>query len=255
MFGKDTFMNDASMTPVPVCVLAGGLSTRLRPITDSIPKPMVDVGGQPFLKRVLDHLDSLGHRRFILAVSYRWEVIRDYFGDGGDFGWDIAYSVEPEPMGTGGAVLWAQPMWGERALVLNGDTFLPGDWRAMVSAHAASDLAATMALVPSADATQFGSVQVADGRVVAFHEKPVGGGAGWINGGVYVLESAVLAGRRRGDSFSLEREIFTALAGRMGAFMCEGVPFADIGTADALDRFRQDAGTWIAERSAQSAVG
>ena len=237
-------MKDGGQRHIPVCVLAGGLSTRLRPITEKIPKPMVEVAGEPLLKRILDHLGAVGYRRFILAVSYRWEAIRDYFGDGGAFGWRIEYSVEPEPLGTGGAVLWAQPMWGERVLVLNGDTYLPADWPAMVAAHAATDLPATVALVRSEDTSRFGSVRVTDGRVTAFQEKAPQrgeGGAGWINGGAYVLERSALAGRRRGERFSLERDIFPALAGRIGAFGCEGIPFADIGTLDSLERFRQEA--------------
>jgi len=242
-------MRKGSCNQISVLVLAGGLSTRLRPITETIPKPMVDVAGEPFLKRILGHLDSVGYRRFILAVSYHWEAIRDYFGDGGRLGWEIEYSVESEPLGTGGAVLWAQPMWGERVLVLNGDTYLPADWPAMVSAHAAAGVPATMALVRCDDASRFGSVLVADGpaplgRVTAFREKaPRRGGpeAGWINGGAYVLERDALSGWRRGDRFSLERDVFVRLAGRIGAFRCEGVPFADIGTMQSLGRFRQEA--------------
>ena len=224
---------------VAVCILAGGLSTRLRPLTDNIPKPMLPVAGRPFLELVLGHLAGLGLRRFVLAVSYRWEVIRDYFGDGSAFGWDIDYSVEPEPMGTGGAVLWAQPRWGRRALVLNGDTYCPANWPQMLEAHRRSGLPVTMALVPARRTDRFGRVEVRDGRVVRFCEK-AGSGAGWINAGAYVLEAEALAGRQRGESFSLERDLFPAMVGRIGAFLCPQVPFADIGTAESLARFRHE---------------
>ena len=90
---------------IPICILAGGLSTRLRPLTETMPKPMVPVAGKPFVQHVLEHLGRLGFRRFILAVSYLWEQIYDYFGDGGQFGWELKYSVEPNALGTGGAVL------------------------------------------------------------------------------------------------------------------------------------------------------
>ena len=78
---------------LPVCILAGGLSRRLRPLTDTIPKPMVPVGDKPFLQLLMEHYAAMGHRRFILAVSYLWQQIQEYFGDGSSFGWQIEYSV------------------------------------------------------------------------------------------------------------------------------------------------------------------
>ncbi len=230
--------NAANATP-SVCILAGGLSTRLRPLTDNIPKPMLPVAGRPFLEMILDHLARLGLRRFVLAVSFRWEVIRDHFGDGSAFGWQIDYSVEPEPMGTGGAALWAQPLWGRRALVLNGDTYFPADWPEMLEAHRRSGVPATMALVPARCTDRFGRVEVRSRRVVQFLEKGQSG-PGWINAGAYVLEAEAFAGRRRGDCFSLERDLFPAMLGRIGAFPCPQVPFADIGTAESLRSFRHE---------------
>jgi NDP-sugar pyrophosphorylase family protein len=223
-----------------VCVLAGGLSRRLRPLTETVPKPMLPVGDRPFLHHLLDHFASLGFRRFVLAVAYLWEQVREHFGDGGRFGWQIEYAVEPQPLGTGGAALWAQPLWGARAVVANGDTFLAEDWRRMVAAHRAGGLPATMALVRQDDGARYGSVELADGRVARFLEKRPDAGPGWINAGVYVLEAHALARYRRGQPFSLERDVFPALAGRIGAYLCTG-PFADIGTPESLAAFRRRA--------------
>lgn len=231
---------EAVASDLTVCVLAGGLSRRLRPLTETIPKPMVPVDGRPFLAMLLEHFASLGFRRFVLAVSYLWEQIEEYFGDGSRFGWRIEYSVEPEPLGTGGAALWAQPLWGERAIVANGDTFLAEDWRKLTAAHESMQLPATMALVHQDDCARFGKVTVADGRVTGFAEKDPLAGAGWINGGVYVLEASVLESFRRGESFSLERDVFPGLADRLGAYECSEA-FADIGTHDSLAEFRGQA--------------
>ena len=222
----------------PVCLLAGGLSTRLRPITDTVPKCMVRVGDRPFLQLLLDHFDSLGFRRFVLAVSYRWEQIEAYFGDGSRFGWRIEYAVEPSPLGTGGAVLWAQPIWREAALVANADTFLPADWRDMLRTHYEQGMPATMALVRQDDCSRFGKVRVQEGRVAGFEEKRPNSGPGWINGGVYVMSKRSLDSFERGTTFSLEKDVFPKLGGRIAAYACEA-GFADIGTLPSLEEFRK----------------
>ncbi len=198
---------------------------------------MVPVGDKPFLELLLNHFGSLGFRRFVLAVSYLWEQIRDYFGDGSKFGWQIEYSVEPQPLGTGGAVLWARKLWGPRALVANGDTFLMEDWRGLIERHESLTPPATIALVQQDDASRFGRVEIADGRVVAFNEKSAAGGPGWINAGVYALEAGALDAFEPGAVFSLEKDVFPALAGRMAAYTCRRV-FADIGTPQSLEDFR-----------------
>jgi NDP-sugar pyrophosphorylase family protein len=222
----------------PVCLLAGGLSTRLRPITDTVPKPMVPVGDRPFLQLLLEHFGSLGFRRFVVAVSYRWEQVEAYFGDGSRFGWRIEYSVEPEPLGTGGALLWAQPLWRDAALVANADTFLPEDWRAMLRTHREQELPATMALVRQEDCSRFGKVTVQEGRVVGFEEKRPHAGPGWINGGVYVMSKQSLESFEHGMAFSLEKDVFPQLGGRIAAYTCDA-GFADIGTLPSLEAFRR----------------
>ena len=238
---------DSDMT---VCVLAGGLSRRLRPLTGTTPKPMLPVGDRPFLELLLEHFASLGFRRFVLAVSYRWEQIQAHFQDGSRFGWQVEYSVEPSPMGTGGAVLWAQPQWGDRAIVANGDTFLPDDWRALVDTHREHGLPVTMALVHQDDCARFGKVAVRDRRVVGFVEKTPEAGPGWINAGVYVIESAALSSYRRGEAFSLEADVFPKLAGRIAAHPCSR-SFADIGTPGSLADFRNRYGPQQAGREPQ----
>lgn len=240
-------MNDA-VSELKVCLLAGGLSKRLRPLTDAIPKAMVPVGDKPFIRIQMEHFASLGFRRFVLAVCYLWEQIRDYFDDGERFGWEIEYSVEDEPLGTGGAVLWAHKMWANSALVANGDTFLSEDWRLLRQTHESAGTAATMALVHQGDCSRFGKVTLEGDRVVGFEEKAPGAGAGWINAGVYMLEEAALSSYSRGETFSLEKDVFPRLVGQIAAYRCKQA-FADIGTPASLKEFRGRIETQPGEQS------
>ena len=220
-----------------VCILAGGLGKRLGTLTEEAPKPMVPIGDRPFLQVLMEHFASLGWCRFALAVSHLWEQIRDHFGDGGRFGWEIEYSVEPEPLGTGGAVLWAQPLWGRRAVVTNGDTFLAEDWRELLKAHEAANAPVTIALAEKDDCARYGMVEVQDGRIAGFTEKDPDAGPGWINAGTYVLEAEALAAFERGKSFSLETDVFPTLLGEMAAYFCRS-EHIDIGTPQSLAAFR-----------------
>ncbi len=124
----------------PVAILAGGLATRLRPITEKIPKALVTVADEPFLAHQLRLLHSSGIRRVVLCVGYRGEMIEHEFGNGGRFGVELNYSFDgPELLGTGGALKKALPLLGEHFLVLYGDSYLPIDYGAVASAFAAAE--------------------------------------------------------------------------------------------------------------------
>src|SRR3954469_24876750 len=113
----------------PVAILAGGLATRLRPVTEKIPKALIEVAGQPFLAHQLRLLSGAGLRKVVLCVGYRGEMIEEQFGDGNEFGVEISYSFDgPELLGTGGALKKALPLLGQQFLVLYGDSYLPIDY-------------------------------------------------------------------------------------------------------------------------------
>jgi NDP-sugar pyrophosphorylase family protein len=127
--------NDVDLAKWPVAILAGGMATRLRPITDKIPKALVTVAGEPFLAHQLRLLYAAGLRKVVLCVGYRGEMIEEEFGDGGAFGVELAYSFDgPELLGTGGAIKKALPLLGTSFLVLYGDSYLPIDCAAPVKA-------------------------------------------------------------------------------------------------------------------------
>ena len=128
-----------SLADWPVALLAGGLATRLRPITEKIPKALVLVADQPFLSHQLRLLHTAGVRKVVLCVGYRGEMIEEEFGEGGSFGVELSYSFDgPKLLGTGGALKKALPLLGDKFMVLYGDSYLPIDYAAPARAFAAS---------------------------------------------------------------------------------------------------------------------
>jgi NDP-sugar pyrophosphorylase family protein len=123
----------------PVAVLAGGLATRLRPITEKIPKALIPVADQPFLAHQLRLLASSGILKVVLCLGYRADMIEEEFGDGSEFGVKLSYSLDgPELLGTGGAIRKALPFLGEHFFVLYGDSYLPIDYAAPLRAFVQS---------------------------------------------------------------------------------------------------------------------
>ena len=117
---------------LPVAILAGGLATRLRPVTEKIPKSLVEINGEPFLAHQLRLLAANGIRRAILCVGYLAEMIEAYAGDGSRFGVKLTYSADgPELRGTAGAIVQALPLLGDAFFVLYGDSYLPCDYAAV----------------------------------------------------------------------------------------------------------------------------
>lgn len=220
-------------------VLAGGLGTRLAGVVKDVPKPMAPAGGRPFLEYLLDDLIRQGVTRVILAVCHKKEVIMEHFGTryGGA---SLSYSVEDVPLFTGGAVKKALTLCrDEYVWVFNGDSFFRLPLDEMKRFAEAQKCPVTIAVKRMKEFSRYGSVEVnTDHRVTAFREKCFCA-EGWINGGVYLLESHSLD--TCPDSFSMENDCFPKLlTGRgIAAFQSDG-PFIDIGVPDdyeAAQRF------------------
>ena len=179
-------------------ILAGGKGERLRPLTDTLPKPMVPVGGKPILERQVEWLKEGGVDGIVFLAGYKWEAIRDHFRDGSEFGVDIAYSVEDSPLGRGGAIKQGFPLaadTGEPVVVTNGDIITRQPLSALLEFHGKSPAresgpSVTLLSVPMV--SPYGIVDLDEGgKVVGFREKvelPH-----WINGGVYVFDREVFA--------------------------------------------------------------
>ncbi|MFC1951248.1 sugar phosphate nucleotidyltransferase [Chloroflexota bacterium] len=183
------------MKEVKAVILVGGEGTRLRPLTSSVPKPMVLVLNKPFLEHVFKHLHDHDIRDIVLALCYLPDNIQSYFGDGSNFGINLTYVVEDFPLGTAGAVKNVADHIDSTFLVLNGDVYTDLDITSMVALHKDRGAVATIALTPVEDPSAYGVVDTdSNGRVKSFIEKPKREEApsNMINAGTYVLEPDVL---------------------------------------------------------------
>ena len=225
-------------------VLAGGEGTRLRPLTNDLPKPVLPIANRPFFEYMLDHLRESGVTRVIMALGYRAEPLIQAFGDGRAYGLRIDYEVETEPLGTAGAVRALLPELKETFLVLNGDCLTDVDIATMVDQHVERREYATLAVHTVDDPSRYGVV-VLDGigYVNRFLEKPKGPRfpAHTVNSGVYVLEPEMF--NFIGGGFSMfERDLFPAalMSGvEIGSFPWDGY-FMDMGTPQSFLQLNMD---------------
>jgi dTDP-glucose pyrophosphorylase len=172
-------------------VMAGGLGTRLRPITERLPKPMLKVAGRPILERLVLHLVGFGIRRIFISVHYLGKVIEDHFGNGDRFGCRVEYLREETPLGTGGCLSLLPVRPEEPFLVMNGDLVTQVDIDGLLRHHAVGNYAATMGVQRYAHQIPFGCVDVEDGRLTRLEEKPVI--ERMVNAGIYVLSPEIVA--------------------------------------------------------------
>jgi NDP-sugar pyrophosphorylase family protein len=232
---------------VQAIILAGGLGTRLRPLVGDVAKPMAPVAGRPFMEYLLRQLRQAGFEQVLVCAGYRAGDIEAHFGSGERFGVQLAYSVEPEPLGTAGALRLAADRLAidrrvdDRWLVLNGDSLLDISLVRLVDAHRRSGALLTMALVAVEEAGRYGRVELAeDGTVASFVEKnAVAPGPGLINGGVYVMEPSVITGITAGEVKSLERDVLPGLVGRGLHGVAHDAFFIDIGVPEDYQRAQQ----------------
>ena len=194
-------------------ILVGGKGTRLRPLTNSIPKPMLPVAGAPFLEHLLARIKAAGMTHVVLGTSFKAEVFEEHFGDGSHLGLEIEYVVEEEPLGTGGGIRNVlDHLRYDRAMVFNGDVLGGTDLNAVLKTHVEQEADVTLHLLRVSDPRAFGCVPTdADGRVSAFLEKTEDPPTDQINAGSYVFNRSVIEKIPAGRPVSVEREIFPAL--------------------------------------------
>ncbi len=229
-------------------VLVGGQGTRLRPLTDTRPKPMVPLVDRPFVAHQIDHLVRHGVRDLVFSCGYRPDALRDHFGDGSGMGVRIRYVVDPVRLGTAGAVRNAADLLGDGpTLVLNGDILTDLDLGAVLAQHRRTRAEGTVVLTPVEDPSAFGLVRLFDDLAVeAFLEKPARedlrpGEPFLINAGTYVLERSVIDEIPAGVECSIERETFPEVAARRGLYgHASDAYWLDIGTPAAYLRANRD---------------
>ena len=157
---------------LPIAILAGGLATRLRPITDTIPKALVEINGEPFIAHQLRLLQSRGIRRVVLCLGYRGEMVRDLVGDGGQFGLTVDYSFDgPTLRGTAGAIHQALPLLDDTFFVLYGDSYLTCDYAAVAEAFRQQQKTGLMTIYPNEGQWDSSNVEFAEGAILAYDKK------------------------------------------------------------------------------------
>lgn len=219
------------MSPeVPVAVLCGGFGTRLGALTRDVPKPMIEVGGRPYLERVLESFADRGFREFVLLTGFRHEVIEQHFGDGSRFDLRISYSREEQPLGTGGALRDARHLLRDRFVLTFGDVLRFYDYDRFVRQHAGNCLA----VYPR---VSNGNAGLSAGRITRFDkhapELP------YVDAGFSVMSTTSLDLLPSSGACSFEEIAYATLADR-GELAGEVVDhdFFDIGTPEELARTR-----------------
>ena len=220
-------------------ILAGGMGTRLQSVVADVPKCMAPVAGKPFLYYLLTTLETAGFKHVILALGYKHEITEAWLADY-ETSLNITTIVEDMPLGTGGAVKPALSKATQTSVfVFNGDSYLGLDYQAMLRYHIEKKASAVLALKQMFRFERYGQVEIDDeARIVRFGEKQYCD-AGFINGGVYVLNRKIL--ENFPDKFSLEKDFFEAEAssGKLIGFPTNGY-FIDIGIPEDYLRAQND---------------
>lgn len=189
---------------LPVAILAGGLATRLRPITETIPKALVDVAGEPFIFHQLRYLHAQGIRDVVLCIGYLGEMIQSVVGDGARFGLKVTYSPDgPVLLGTGGALRQALPLLGKEFFVLYGDSFLPVEFAPVEKTFFASSKAALMTVLKNGDRWDKSNVLFSAGILLEYNKQAPQPKMAHIDYGLAVISSHVLDDFAAGDAFDL----------------------------------------------------
>jgi NDP-sugar pyrophosphorylase family protein len=189
---------------LPVAILAGGLATRLRPITEIVPKALVDVNGQPFVFHQVELLRRHGLRDIVLLVGHLGEMVRDAVGDGRRWGARVRYVFDgPRQLGTGGALKQALAVLAGPFFVLYGDSYLECDYEAIEGAFRASGKRGLMTVCRNGDRWDRSNVLFADGQILEYDKRDRSPDMVHIDYGLGALDPAAFAGRNEGESFDL----------------------------------------------------
>ena len=236
-------------------ILAGGLGTRLKDAIGDIPKPLAPVNEQPFLHYVFNYLKDHQIEAVVLSVGYKLKMIKKVFGEE-YLGIKIKYSVEEEPLGTGGAIGFAlNKINSDQCFVLNGDTFFDIDLQALGQFHLSHGSECSLAAKSLKDFDRYGTIEITEDTVQAFNEKmPKQNGI--INGGIYCLNKSIRDAFPDADRFSFETEYLepNASTGKIKAMIFDNY-FIDIGVPEDYKQFEIDTSSQEKERDPEALEG
>jgi len=228
-------------------ILAGGMSTRLYPLTKEVPKPLVPVAGEPITAHVIRWLRSFGYDEIAINVHYHADRVMEKFGDGSAYGVKLHYAIEPKLTGSAGALKPLESFFTEPFVVVGCDDLTDANLDSLVAFHRKSKALATIGLVEAAEVDQYGVVITADdGRIVEFQEKPAKGTekSHQVNTGIYVFDPAIFAEIPAGTFYDFGKQVFPGLQARNAAFFglrLPGAYWCDVGTPGEYRRATADA--------------
>jgi dTDP-glucose pyrophosphorylase len=222
-----------------VVLMAGGLGVRLRPLTETIPKPMLPVGGRPLLESIIRNFADQGYRRFFISVNHRREVVQDHFGDGTALGVQIEYLVEDERLGTAGALSLLPERPTKPLVVMNGDLLTSVHLDNLLRFHADQGAEATMCAREYTTQVPYGVVRMDGSRLISVEEKP--SQSCYVNAGIYALSPSVFDLIPSGRLFDMPDLFSAAMAqGRNASVFPLREYWMDIGHIDDLERARTE---------------
>lgn len=191
---------------LPVAILAGGLATRLRPITQTIPKSLVEIAGKPFIHHQLKYLNEQGIKSVVLCIGYLGEMIEQFVGNGSHWGIDVKYSSDgPSLLGTGGALKLALPLLGEQFFILYGDSYLPIDFSNVEKTYIASGKKGLMTILKNQNRWDMSNVEFDAGKVIEYNKTVIRPQMHYIDYGLGIVQSAVLQAYPAEQSFDLSK--------------------------------------------------
>lgn len=221
-----------------VVILAGGIGTRLRPLTHKFPKPMVLIKGKPFLEYQLEMLNKNGFNDFILCTGYLGEKIEEYFGNGEKMGIHIKYSKEKEPLGTGGALKNAEKLLENKFVLIYGDSFLPMDYKFLIADFNKSKKLAMTVVFKNNPKMVLNNIKVSKTGEVLNYDKKDEGLSNYVEAGVHIFKKGVLIHVPENSFFSLEEELLPILIKKRELYAhITDKKFYDIGTFERLETF------------------
>jgi len=226
-------------------IMAGGKGTRLRPLTSNLPKPMVPLLGRPCMEYIIDLLKKHGITEIAVTLQYLPKAIKNYFGDGSEFGVNIVYFDETAPLGTAGSVKNCEEFLDERFIVISGDALTDFNLQKAMDFHETSEATATIVLHEVENPLEYGVVMTDEGgRIIRFLEKPT-----WsevfsdtVNTGIYILEPSVLTKFERNVEFDFSKDLFPILlseGSKMSGYIADGY-WSDIGSLEAYRQTQFD---------------
>ncbi len=228
-----------------VVLMAGGLGERLRPLTNTTPKPLLQVGDKPLLQSILENFIQQEFRKFYIAVNYQSEAIKQHFGDGSAWGATIRYIEEPQRMGTAGALTLLPERPDSPMIVMNGDLVTRVSFQDLLDFHAEQDAKATMCVREYDFQVPFGVISLEGHRITSIDEKPLH--RFFVNAGIYVLDPDVISRIPAGERHDMT-QVFEGVvaAGEETAAFPVHEYWLDIGRIDDLERAKSD---FVAEQN------